>query len=376
MQDAVLDLTVIIPSFNPDEKLIKVVEGLKEKGFHDIIVVNDGSDEAHMKPFSEIDGICTIIHHNGNKGKGRAMKTAFAFCVENRKKSAGVITVDGDNQHHPDDVYACGEALLEHPGSLVLGCRNFSGDDVPFKSKYGNGITKGVFRALCGLKISDTQTGLRAISQGNLEEMLQIKGERYEYETNMLLETKNLDMKITEVPIRTIYINDNESSHFNPIKDSIKIYGIIIKFFINSIASTGIDLALYFVANLLLSKTFLQQAAVIYIATAFARVCSSLFNYKVNRKVVFGGGSSTSIIKYYVLCVCQMTISATIVFLLSNTLHASSLVSTVLKAVTDTCLFFISFRIQKNWVFKKEHVKKELTKVVAFHSGMAVKKMK
>ena len=120
-----------------------MVEGLKEKGFHDIIVVNDGSDEAHMKPFSEIDGICTIIHHNGNKGKGRAMKTAFAFCVENRKKSAGVITVDGDNQHHPDDVYACGEALLEHPGSLVLGCRNFSGDDVPFKSNMVMALQKG-----------------------------------------------------------------------------------------------------------------------------------------------------------------------------------------------------------------------------------------
>lgn len=353
MQDEVLDLTIVIPSYNPDEKLQKVVEGLRERGFHDIIVVNDGSSNEHMEPFELVGGSCTVIHHKENKGKGRAMKTAFSFCLENRKNAKGVITVDGDNQHHPEDVYACGKALLENPEDLVLGCRNFKSDDVPFKSKYGNGITKGVFRFLCGLKISDTQTGLRAISMARLPQIMDINGERYEYETNMLLETKNLDMHITEVPIRTIYLNDNESSHFNPVKDSIKIYGMIIKFFMNSIASTAIDLALFFLLSIVLGRMSFAQGTVIYLATVFARICSSLFNYKVNRKVVFRGGSTWSIVKYYVLCICQMTISASIVYLISHQIMASSIVSTVIKAITDTCLFFISFRIQKNWVFKK-----------------------
>lgn len=353
MRDEVLDLSIVIPSYNPDEKLQKVVEGLKAKGFHDLIVVNDGSDKEHLEPFEKIAGDCTVIHHKENKGKGRAMKTAFAFCLENRRKSKGVITVDGDNQHHPEDVYACGQALLENEEALVLGCRNFKGDDVPFKSKYGNGITKGVFKVLCGLKISDTQTGLRGISMKKLPEIMEIRGERYEYETNMLLETKNLNMPITEVMIRTIYINDNESSHFNPIKDSIKIYGIIIKFFMNSIASTAIDLTLFFLLSLLLGKLPASSGIVIFVSTALARICSSLFNYKVNKTVVFGGGSTWSIVKYYILCVCQMSISAGIVYLVSESLMASSLVSTVIKAITDTCLFFISFRIQKNWVFKK-----------------------
>lgn len=375
MKDFVLDLSIIIPSYNPDEKLIKVVEGLREKGFHDIIVVNDGSDSLHQEPFSLIDRYCTVIHHKVNKGKGKAMKTAFEFCLDNRKKSAGVITVDGDNQHHPDDVYACGKALLENPDHLILGCRNFSGDDVPTRSKFGNNITRGVFRFLCGLKISDTQTGLRAISTKRLPEMLEIKGERYEYETNMLLETKNYDIEITEVPIRTIYLDENNSSHFNPIKDSIKIYGIIIKFFINSIASTGIDLLLFFVADSLLHRTLLPEAAMIFMATAFARVCSSLFNYKMNRKVVFGQGSATSIVKYYVLCVCQMSVSAGIVFALSSVFHATSVLSTILKAITDTCLFFISFRIQKDWVFRREQIK-EARQTTTFRGSAIAKKMK
>lgn len=375
MKDSVLDLCIIIPSYNPDDKLVKVVEGLRAKGFHDIIVVNDGSDSDHQKPFEQIDKDCTVIHHKVNKGKGRAMKTAFSFCLDNRKNSAGIITVDGDNQHHADDVYACGKALLDNPEQLVLGCRNFSGDDVPARSKFGNTITKNVFRFLCGIKISDTQTGLRAFATNRLEEMLEIKGERYEYETNMLLETKNYDIPVREIPIRTIYLDENNSSHFNPIKDSIKIYGIIIKFFINSIASTGIDLLLFFIANLLLHHTVLQEAAIIFLATAFARVCSSLFNYTMNRKVVFGRGNATSIVKYYILCVCQMTVSAGIVFLLSSFLASSSFMTTVIKAITDTCLFFISFRIQKDWVFHKPQVKKEHV-AFSFRTQTIAKKMK
>lgn len=375
MSDAVLDLTIIIPSYNPDEKLIKVVEGLKEKGFHDIIIVNDGSDSNHQEPFKKLDGEYTIIHHKENKGKGRAMKTAFSFCAENRKHSLGVITVDGDNQHKPEDVYACGKALLERPDSLVLGCRDFSGADVPKKSRYGNHITKGVFRIFCGLKISDTQTGLRAFSADKLIQMSEIKGERYEYETNVLLEAKDMNLSFTEVPIQTVYINDNESSHFHPVRDSLKIYGIIIKFFMNSIASTGIDLSLFFLLTLVLKKTQMSQTALIFCATAIARVCSSLFNYKVNRSVVFGKGTTYSIVKYYILCVCQMMVSAGIVSLLSAAFGAGSIASTVLKALTDTCLFFISFRIQKNWVFRRQPIE-EMKSAFTLQTRLNAKKMK
>lgn len=204
MKDEVLDLTIVVPVYNPDEKLQKMVKGLRERGFHDIIVVNDGSDEEHMKPFMQIEGDSTVIHCRKNRGKGRAMKIAFSFCKENRQKSKGIIIASSNNQHHPDDVYACGKALLEHNGHLILGCRNFHDERISFKTKFGNGIIKGAFRIFCGIKVSDTQAGLRAISMSLLPKIMEIKGEHDEYDTNMLLEAKLLELPITEVPIRTL----------------------------------------------------------------------------------------------------------------------------------------------------------------------------
>lgn len=204
MQDAVLDLTIVIPVFNPDEKLQRAVTNLRERGFHDIIVINDGSDEEHMKPFSVVEGYSTVIHYRKNRGRGRALKVAFAFCQEHRRKSQGVIVVDLDSPHHPNDVYACGKALMENDGHLILGCRDFREEGVSMISRVENGIKKGAFRIFCGIKISDTGAGLRAIGMSRLPEIMEIKGERYEYETNMLLETKKMRLPITEVTIGTL----------------------------------------------------------------------------------------------------------------------------------------------------------------------------
>ena len=204
MKDAVLDLTIVVPSHNPDERLSEVIKALINRGFHDIIVVNDGSDEEHMKPFSSIEREATVIHYRKKKGKGRATKLAFAFCKENRRKSQGIIIVEWDNNHHPDDVYACGKALLENKGHFILGCRNFRDNSISLKNKFGNGIRTGAFRLFCGIKVSDTQAGLCAIGMALLPKIMEIKGETNEYESNMLLEVKNLELPIIEVPIRTL----------------------------------------------------------------------------------------------------------------------------------------------------------------------------
>ena len=160
-----MKISVILPSLNPDEKLMLVVNGLIKEGFEDIIIVNDGSDEAHMQPFKEASTHkeVTILIHEVNKGKGRALKTAYEYCIANRPDIEGVVTVDGDNQHRPEDIRKCCEKMIENPDCVVLGCRDFSEKNVPAKSRFGNNVTKGVFRFACGIKISDTQTGLRAI---------------------------------------------------------------------------------------------------------------------------------------------------------------------------------------------------------------------
>lgn len=350
------DVTVVLPSLNPDEKLINTVNALLEKGFHDIIVVNDGSDEAHLSPFETLSAhdACTLLVHDRNYGKGHALKTAMQYFLTHRPASPGIITIDGDGQHHADDILACAQAMLDRKDEVILGVRDFSEPEVPFKSRFGNNLTKTVFRLFCGIRISDTQTGLRAIPAKYIEAMTAFAGERFEYETNMLLEMKARDIPFSEVKIRTIYLDENASTHFHPIRDSIKIYAVILKFSLSSIASALIELLVFTLVNILLDFLAfeLQTELAILIASFASRVISAFCNYKMNRALVFRSGSRTSLLRYALLCVIQLLTSATLVSLLTNLFAAETFGQTVLKAIVDTILFFISFRIQKEWVFK------------------------
>lgn len=375
-REDVLNLSIVIPSLNPDEKLVNTLKGVLEQGFKDIILVNDGSDADHMGPFEEAakHPEVTILTHDVNYGKGRALKTAMEYFLANRRSTAGLITMDGDGQHHPEDVFNCGEALLER-NELILGVRDFSQPDVPWKSRKGNNITKAVFRIFCGIKISDTQTGLRAFPRYILPAMLNYEGERFEFETNMLLQMKKDGYSFSEVVIRTIYLDDNASTHFHPLRDGWKIYKIIFKFslknFVAFLISSGlsflIDIGLFNLFDFLLSKTglanvslsgfFTKAALATAIATVGARIVSSLFNYFVNRKVVFKSDDKKSIGRYYLLAVCILLISTGIMTLLTalfpNVFTGASFVKSLVKCVVDLCLFFASYKIQKNWVFRK-----------------------
>lgn len=349
------NITIILPSLNPDHKLIEVVDGVLKQGFSDIVIVNDGSDAQHLEPFQHLASYpsCTILTHEVNRGKGRALKTAFSFCLEHRPSCLGVVTIDGDNQHHPEDIASCAGHMLERQRDVVLGVRDFSRPDVPPKSKLGNNLTKTVFRIACGIKLSDTQTGLRAIPACYLKDMLSMEGERFEYETNMLLEMKARHIPFSEVSIRTIYIEDNSSTHFHPIRDSFKIYRVIFKFLLSSGASSLLDLGVFFLLVFFFGKCNLDTHLAIFAATLGARLVSSFFNYKVNQKLVFASAAKGSLLRYYLLCAVQLCISAAMVAMLSSVLKAGSLLKTICKALVDIILFFISFRIQKEWVFRK-----------------------
>ena len=362
-----MNISVIIPSLNPDENLLMVVDGLIKEGFNDIIIVNDGSREENMKPFIEASKLpcVTLLNHEVNKGKGRALKTAYEYCLNNRKDSLGVVTVDGDNQHLAKDIKACCEAMLEKD-KVILGCRDFSGDNVPPKSKIGNNITKFVFRAMCHIKISDTQTGLRAIPYRYLQMMTEIKGERFEYETRVLLEMKRQGVEFLEVVIDTVYIDDNSETHFHPFKDSFKIYMVIfrylfgqmfsfIKYMISSILSFLIDNGLFRFMEFVMGSDS-DKGAKIVVATVVARVVSSIFNFVVNRKAVFKSDAPVvkTALKYYALCICQMGASAGLVYLFSSLFNAGDWLTSLIKIIVDMLLFILSYQIQKRWVFAND----------------------
>ncbi|MBR5095400.1 MAG: glycosyltransferase family 2 protein [Oscillospiraceae bacterium] len=226
-----LDTAIVLPSLDPDSKFVRVVEGLLAKGFAHIVIVDDGSDEAHQEPFRQAAAHpqCVVLHHEGNKGKGRALKTAFDYVLKELPELAGVVTIDGDGQHLVDDIIACGDRMLREDGKVVLGCRDFDAPGVPSRSVAGNKTTSRMFRLVYGIRVSDTQTGLRAIPREHLERMCRIEGERFEYETNMLLKMRRMGIEFVEQPIATVYDPEDYSSHYNAVKDSWRIAKVMIK---------------------------------------------------------------------------------------------------------------------------------------------------
>ena len=360
MQD-LSNISVVLPSLDPDEKLTAVIDGLLEYGFSDIILVNDGSKQENLPYFLDAAALhpeIHLLHHEVNRGKGAALKTAFRYFLDNRPDGAGVVTVDGDNQHHPADTRACCEHMLE-TGHCVLGCRDFSQEDVPPRSRFGNRTTSLVFKIFCGMTISDTQTGLRALPRDAVEQLMDVSGDRFEYETNMLLAFKTKGIPFDEVKIRTVYIEENKSSHFRVIHDSWRIYKLILAHFfrytLSSLTSAVVDTLAYSLLSWIL-RSFLSGFALTAAAGVCARVISSLLNFFMNKKLVFQTKVDTkkAILRYYCLALPQMAVQVLLtqgVYALFRISDQANGMRTMIYAVVMTVLYFVSYMIQQRWVF-------------------------
>jgi len=358
---------IVLPSLDPDEKFKGVVEGLLKEGFQHVVIVDDGSSAERRHFFDEAAALpnCVVLTHEVNKGKGRALKTAFSYVREQLPTLRGVITIDGDGQHLVQDIVACGQRMLENSDSVVLGCRDFSLPGIPPRSVAGNKTTSRFFRVLFGIRLSDTQTGLRAIPAQYLKTFCEIEGERFEYETNMLLYMKRLGIPFLEQPIATVYDPEDYSSHYNAVKDSWRITKVMLRFLVtgpgfrylvSAVLSFLLDNSFYHLLFGLLLGRF-GAAAASPIAQAAARLVSSLFNFTLNDRYVFQNktGHGKALLKYYCLCIPQTLISMVCLTALVSALRISAPgLATLVKILVETALFFISYFIQKKWVFRKK----------------------
>ncbi|MDO5476616.1 MAG: glycosyltransferase [Eubacteriales bacterium] len=359
-------IPVIIPAYEPDERLLALLEDFCAQGIRGVILVDDGSGEAYTELFEraqvylqELDG--TLLIHEVNRGKGRALKTAFAWILDHDPDAPGVVTADSDGQHTVDCIRAVMQRLREKPDALVLGVRTFDGEDVPWKSAFGNRLTMKVLGYVSGVQVSDTQTGLRGIPRAFMRELLDVPGDRFEFETQMLLETAGC-YPIEEVPIQTIYDSkENHQTHFNPLKDSIRIYRILgakfLKYLFASLSSCVIDLVLFALfcpllkSRLLLAPTPLNRIPYVAAATVLARILSATYNFAMNYRVVFGSREKvrSSAARYILLAAVQMFLSAVLVT--GGTALLPAVPEVVVKAVVDTVLFLVSYYVQRKYVF-------------------------
>ena len=354
MTNPLTKIVFLIPSLDPDERMCPYIDELIAAGAKHILLVDDGSRAENKKYFKEASKHkeVEVLTHAVNQGKGRGLKTGINHVLNNMPRIEGVVTADSDGQHSCEDTINTAYKLLEI-GNIVLGTRDFNDPSVPFKSRNGNKITTKVFKLLYGKTINDTQTGLRGLPRDFLKECMALPGERFEYEIQMLIKMVKDNREITELPIKTIYDSkENHQTHFNPIKDSIKIYRVMFASFFMyigaSLTSTVIDLVLFSLLTMIPNKSATVN---IFIATAGARAVSSFVNYTLNRTTVFKSKKSIreTILKYYTVVACRVLCSAALVSLLYYLLQFNK---TLLKVVVDALLFLVTYKIQNKWVFK------------------------
>lgn len=335
----------LIPAYKPGEKLIELCRDLFELGFR-VVVVNDGSGEEYSELFRSAAEYALILRHDENMGKGKALKTGLK-CIRNVFiPPYTVVTLDADGQHSVEDAAAVTEESRHHPDSLILGTRSFKGK-VPLRSRMGNIITRTVFKVSTGSSISDTQTGLRAFSDKLINTMTDIQGERYEYEMNVLMHCARNKIEMKEVPIETIYVGNNESSHFNTVTDSFRIYREILWFSASSLASFFLDYALY-------CALFGISGSVSF-SNVTSRIFSATANYTLNKKLVFAskGAVAESALRYAMLAVFILICNTT---LLRSFVYFYGINAYVAKIVTEIMMFVVSYTVQKKFVFSKKGV--------------------
>ena len=359
--DSTALVPIVIPSYEPDDRLIALLSDLDGKGMGPVIIVNDGSSEEYDPIFAKAEPIIArlggkLISYRPNRGKGRALKTAFEYIAENMPEAVGCVTADSDGQHTPDCIASIIDKLVDNPLSLILGVRVFNKKDIPWKSWFGNTVTIKVFSYVAGMHVSDTQSGLRGIPFKFMKELIDIKGERFEFETQMLLECAGR-YDLIEIPIKTIYESkENHQTHFRPVVDSMRIYKILgrkfIKFVFASLSSFVIDILLFHLFVFLFKDSF--PLIYVTVATVGARVISAVYNYLINYKFVFKSRASkaTSLTKYALLAVIQMTLSAGIVSAIVFIFPGCR--ETLVKAIVDTLLFLLSYAIQQRFVFSSK----------------------
>lgn len=338
------NIFIVIPTLDPEEEIMENFINELQKDADHILVINDGSKASHDNFFKKLEnrGIIVLKHYK-NYGKGRALKTAFNYILNEYPDITGVITCDSDGQHSVKDIKKIAKVLTKNPNKLILGVRNFDKENVPPRSKFGNKMTRSVIKSFVGLDITDTQTGLRGLSKNVMVEFLDILGERYEYETKMLIACREKNIPIEEVQIETIYINSNEGSHFNPVRDSIRIYKLFTKYI-------GISLSTYIVDIILFAWLLgvLRLSSSVLASTILARVISSIYSYFAYSNTKFRDIKGYVLAKYNLLIIIQMFMSGCFTTFFYSLLDINVI---VIKIVVDLVIWFVNMFLEREFVF-------------------------
>lgn len=340
-----MNVCAIVPAYQPSATLIELAERLSASPLMATILVDDGSGPEYAEIFRRAASAprVLLIRHAVNLGKGAALKSGLNYAYCEFPEAAGCVTADADGQHDPEDILRVARALADDPAQLVLGSRSFA-QDVPLRSRLGNSITIGAVRLLVGCRLRDTQTGLRGIPRRLTPRLLKLSSSGYEFELDMLMLCKHMSVPIREIAIKTIYLEGNASSHFNPLLDSMRIYFVLLRFSFISLLTALLDNMAFAV--------FLSGGLTIAQSQAAARLLALVFNYaSVRRAVFFSREAHRRVLPRYVLLViCSGFVSYGLINIFVS---AAGMQVIVAKLLAETLLFIANFAIQRDFVFTR-----------------------
>lgn len=333
---------VLIPAYQPDARLPRLILELhRADPSSKIVVVDDGSGQKFSDIFeASATAGAHVISYENNRGKGYALREGFTWIRDVAGDlSECVVTADADGQHTLNDIFRVGRTCTD-TGKSVLGVREFVGH-VPARSRIGNTATSALFWLATGWKLKDTQTGLRAFPVALLPALLEVQGDRYEYELRVLLHLAKFRHPVTQIPIETIYEAGNPTSHFRPLQDSARIWAPLLKFDASSGVATVIDYVLVLVLNALTGALFFPVIA--------ARLVSASVNFAMNRRVFEATGVSLrrSALRYAALAVAVVAGSYTMLAVLTGI----GMPLWIAKIIADTTMYLVSYSAQSRYVF-------------------------
>lgn len=334
-------IVFLFPSYQPTALFCELLEELRNRDPSPIVVVDDGSGSAYDELFQRAGRVSgTVVLKNAmNLGKGAALKHGINHVLVGYPDCVGVVTADADGQHAVSDILKVAKELRARPTDAVFGSRDFK-HDVPFRSKIGNVISRCVYRFLIGINLSDTQTGLRGIPRRLAELSLNIRANRYEYETEQLIVLNNERIAFREIPIQTIYIDDNRESHFRPLYDSLRIYFVLLRYAMASIAAAATDLATFYIIfestqQILLSN---MSARLVSLWVQLALLQGFVFRKKINVRIF---------LEYITLVLVSGLISSALQVQLLQLVNLPLLT----KIVADTLVFLFNFLFIRDFIF-------------------------
>lgn len=223
---------MVIPSYNEARTIGDIVRKIVEMGLS-VLVVDDGSIDNTER--AALDSGAMVMRHRQNLGKGVSLREGMHYVLE-KTSFEWMIMMDGDGQHHTEDIPVLMGPTRDEEVDIVSGNRMHETKDMPSLRYWTNRFTSWIVSGICGQNIPDTQCGYRLVRTSVLKG-LRLASKKYDIESEILIRGAENNLKIKSVPVQTIY--GKETSRINPIRDTIKFFTLVLKCHFNPDGSRG-----------------------------------------------------------------------------------------------------------------------------------------